>query len=124
MASLAAEEIELAEDMRSITSQELEIYYGISPEDYVQFAGYISGIGTSAEELVIIEASAETTAIALEECANQRLADKLRQAEGYLPEEYAVIEEGVIRRDGNYVALFVSKEVDTVISFYEKQLTD
>lgn len=122
--TLATKEIDLTEDMRPITSQELEAYYGISAEDYVQFSGYISGVGTSADELVIIEASEQVTAIELQEYAQNRLEDKLRQAEGYLPEEYAVIEEGVVRRDGNYVALFVTKDIDTIISFYEKQLTD
>lgn len=73
-------------------------------------------------QCVIIEAVDANAAQSLYEAAQARLEDKLRQAQGYLPEEYAVIENGVVRKDGNYVALFVTEDIDAVVASYESQL--
>ncbi len=108
--------------MQEITAAEIQSLYGISATDYVQFSGKVSGVGTSADEIVIIEAIDASTAAKILEGAEARLEDKLRQAEGYLPEEYAIIEQGVVRKDGNYVALIVTADVDTVIAAYETEL--
>lgn len=111
-----------AETMQEITATEVQSLYGVSATEYVQFSGKISGMGTSADEIVIIEAVDAATAAKILEGAESRMEDKLRQAEGYLPEEYAVIEQGVVRKDGNYVALFVTKEVEAVVAAYEAEL--
>lgn len=114
--------VSTVDSMQEITAAEVESLYGVSPTDYVQFSGKVSGMGTSADEIVIIEAIDASTAAKILEGAEARLEDKLRQAEGYLPEEYAIIEKGVVRKDGNYVALFVTADVDTVVSAYEAEL--
>lgn len=110
------------EEMQEITASEIEVLYDISTSDYVQFSGKMSAIGTSADEIIIIEAKDSDTAKEIYEKAQQRLSDKLRQAEGYLPEAYAVIEKGVVRIDGNFVSLFVTENVETVVSTYEEEL--
>lgn len=108
--------------MQEITASEVQSLYGVSATDYVQFSGKVSGMGTSADEIVIIEAVDAATANQILEGAEARLEDKLRQAEGYLPEEYAVIENGVVRKDGNYVALFVTADIESVVAAYEAEL--
>lgn len=113
---------EITEELRGITAQELETYYDLSSGDYVQFSGLISGIGTSAQEIIFIEAKDANIASMILEKAELRLEEKLRQAEGYLPEEYALIEKGIVRKDGNYVALFVAPDVEAVELSYEEQI--
>lgn len=119
---VATATIEDIDAMQEITAPDLEAYYGITAVQYVQFSGKVSGIGTSAAEIVIIEAVDSATASDIEEKAKTRLEDKLRQAEGYLPEEYDIVKQGVVRKDGNYVALFVTGNMDEVIAAYETEL--
>lgn len=119
----ASAEVSNITTMNRISANELASYYNVSPTEYIQFSGLLPGIGTSADEIVIIEAVDSQTATIVYEAAQARLADKLRQAEGYLPEEYAIIEQGIVRKDGNYVALFVTPDVDAVVAAYERQLT-
>lgn len=114
--------VSAVDGMQEITATEVQSLYGISATDYVQFSGKLSGVGTSADEIVIIEAVDAATAAKILEGAETRLEDKLRQAEGYLPEEYAIIEQGVVRKDGNYVALFVTADVAEVVAAYEAEL--
>lgn len=120
--AVATTKVTSVDGMQEITALEIQSLYGISATDYVQFSGKVSGIGTSADEIVIIEAVDAQTANKILEGAKARLDDKLRQAQGYLAEEYAIIKNGVVRKDGNYVALFVTANIDTVVMAYEAEL--
>lgn len=120
--AVTTKNVTTVDGMQEITATEVQSLYGVKATDYVQFSGKVSGVGTSADEIIIIEAVDAATATKILEGAQARLEDKLRQAEGYLPEEYAVIEQGVVRKDGNYVALFVTRDVEEVVAAYEVEL--
>ena len=72
-----------------------------------------------ADEFVILVAANEDAADRLEEKLQARLERKLDEAEGYSPEQAAIIEKCSVLRDKNYVSLIVSPDFDAIAQAYK-----
>lgn len=77
---------------------------------------YVCSDGLRADEIWLIEANDAQTAAQIETLARTRLERKGEESITYSPEQYEVVQKAAVIRNGNYVALVVSPDVDTIAS--------
>lgn len=94
-------------------------FYGIEEADYDQAIFYQSYDSMLADEVVLISAVDDAAASRVEEMLNARLEAKAEEAKGYSPEQFAIIEKCSVVREGEFVALIVSPEKDTLVEIFK-----
>lgn len=93
-------------------------FYGLAKEDYSDAVFYISVDNLRADEIVIVKAVDEGAAARVKTILENRLQSKKDQAEGYSPEQFAIIEKCGVRVDGLTVAMLVSPDIDAINKVY------
>ncbi len=94
-------------------------YYGIESEKIKQNYSYL--VQTEAlvpDEIVLVEATNEESAKAIEEALKSQLEQKISQLTGYDEKSLAVAKGTTIHRDGNYVAMFFSQQREEMEKIY------
>jgi hypothetical protein len=109
-------------EMIFLPNDVIEDYYGIAPADYSGAVFYVCLDSLLADEIVIVCANDEASADRVRERLENRLAYKADAAENYTPDQFAVIQKGVVRKDGTVVALLVSPEIDRLDKEYSAAL--
>lgn len=89
-------------------------FCGINQDDCKQAVVSVSSDGLRADEIWLLEAKDEATADNLESLANTRIERKGEESITYSPEQYEIVQKAQVIRTGNYVALIVSPDVDTL----------
>lgn len=107
-------------EMIELTSEELQNLVGIDSEDYVEFAAYQASWGTSADEIIIIQAVDSSKAYDIEAKLKERVEHKRKSGESYLTENLPIIDAAIVRRDGNTVSMLITENIDAANSVYEK----
>lgn len=92
---------------------------GIPAEDCAQVVAAVCANGLEADEVWLIEAKDAQALDRLKALAEGRLEAKAAETENYLPDQYLVVKEGQILTQGNYLALLVSPQVDTLKTAFE-----
>lgn len=92
---------------------------GIPAEDCTQVVAAICADGLDADEVWLIEAKDSQTLERLKALAVSRLEAKAAETKEYLPDQYLVVKEGLVLTQGNYLALLVSPQVDTLKAAFE-----
>lgn len=87
-------------------------YLGIEEGDCAQIITAVSADGLAADEVWLIQAKDEAALSRLKELAENRMAIKADETVDYNPEQYKIVQKGVILTSGNYLALLVSPQVD------------
>lgn len=95
-------------------------FLGIKTEDCTQVIAAISADGLAADEVWLIEAKDQEALERLKALAETRLAAKKDETIEYLPDEYVIVEKGVILTEGLYLAFLVSPDVDTLKASFEE----
>ena len=91
---------------------------GIKSEHYVQAVVAVSDDGLRADEVWLIEAKDAATLETLKTLANSRLEQKAAESETYSPEQFAIVKKAKVLTNGNYLAVIVSPDVDTLATFF------
>ena len=89
-------------------------FCGVDVTQCKQAVMYVCSDGLRADEIWLIEANDAATADKIENLAKTRLANKGDESITYSPEQYEVVQKAALIRNGNYVALVVSPDVDAV----------
>ena len=95
-------------DMVVVPNDKGEFLFGIAPEDCKQEILAICRDSLLADELWLIEARDKEAADRIEALAQNRLQQKAAELENYLPEQYQVVQQAQLSREGNCVVLLVS----------------
>ena len=95
-------------DMVVVPNGKGEFLFGIAPEDCKQEILAICRDSLLADELWLIEARDKEAADRIEALAQNRLQQKAAELENYLPEQYQVVQQAQLSREGNCVVLLVS----------------
>ena len=114
----ALEKTGVLPSMIPMTADELYDLTGIAPEDYTDAACYEASDGLLADEVLLFTASDLDAAARIENALHRRLDSKAAEAEGYSPEQFAVIKKGFIAKSGLNLCLIVSPEADRLKSVY------
>lgn len=95
-------------------------YLGIQAENCVQVITAVSNDGLRADEVWLIEAKDSASLEQLKELANNRIQAKADETVTYSPDQYKIVEKAVVITEGNYLAMLVSPEVDSMKTAFEE----
>ena len=94
-------------------------YMGIEEADCAKVITAVAEDGLAADEVWLIQAKDADALERLTALANNRLAVKADETIDYNPEQYKIVEKGVVVTCGNYLALLVSPQVDAMKAAFE-----
>ena len=97
----------------------LDRYYGITAEEVSEFAGCISKQSTVQTEIVFIKAADMDAAYKIEEALQNKYSSKLYENKNYNPEQYDMIEDGKLERNGLYVSMVVAPDAEAINALYK-----
>ena len=88
--------------------------------DCVQAVTAINAMNIQADEMWLVEAKDGSAADKIEELARARVEQRMQEFENYAPDQYQVLENAFILREGNYVVLLASQDIESLKDvFYE-----
>lgn len=103
-------------------SDDLDRYYGITPDDVEEFAGGIDNSGTSQDEIVIIKAKDDTAADNIQKQLQRKYDSKLNQIQNYDADETEKIKNGKVEKNGLYVTLVISNDFDKITEIIKNSI--
>lgn len=106
----------------ALTQDDMLNFYGIQEEDMKSFAADLAADGITAQEIVLVEAASEDSAEEVEAKLQSRLDARRNEFNGYLPDQYAVVEKSEVKRDGVYVRLIISPQQEELVKLYNSYL--
>lgn len=107
------------ENMVDVSEDFLESNLGITEEDHDGAVYYITAVGASCEEIIILRAKDEKGAAEFYEILETRLAYIEKSAQNYLTEYLPMIASAALRKDGHTVSLIVSPHVVEIEQVYD-----
>ena len=114
----AINETEGAPEMAIVPAGRYEFLYGIASEDCVQAIVAVCADSLRADEYWLIEAVDSAAADRVQALAQARLDQKAAELENYLPEQYEVVRQAQLLRQGNCVILLVSPQAETLAKLF------
>lgn len=102
--------------------EKLQKYYDIKPEDVEEFAIYTPSTNIKADEMVIIKAKDEKDVDAIKEKLEKRAEEQGKSFKDYLPEQYALIQNKLLKSNKNYVIFVISKDKDKIEEDFDNSL--
>lgn len=94
-------------------------FLGIQSDDCNQVITAVCATGLQADEVWLIEAKDEAALERIRALAETRMQAKADETVSYNPEQYAIVEKGVILTNGLYLAFLVSPEVESMKADFE-----
>lgn len=98
------------------------LYSSINLEDINKYKIVVSSTSVKAEELALFEAKDEKTAENILNAVNERLDDLKFGFEDYLPKEYQIVENAVIKNSGKYVFFAVGENYEKINQVFNNYL--
>ena len=108
-----------ADEMMTLNEGDMLDFYGIRAEDMEQFAAAVTSAGISAKEIVLVKAAGEDAAQRVQEQLNKRVSNRMAEFENYLPDQFDIAaNHSRVSRDGVYVSLIISGELEDLSKIY------
>lgn len=95
---------------------------GVAAEDVKQAVVAICEDSLKTDEIWLMEAKDADAAKKIVSAANNRLETKGAESVTYSPEQYAVVQKAKLLQKGNYIALIVSPDVDTLAETFRQEV--
>lgn len=92
--------------------------YGIAAEDIESAACYTTMDGAFPEEVVMVKAKDAEALKRIEEKMNNRIAEVKVQSQSYDAENYAIAQKSEVQKNGNYIAMFLSPDYDSLVEIF------
>lgn len=109
-------------DSLTLSEADMLDFYGIPAEDMEDFAAVTSSIGLTAEEIVLVKAADEVAAQEIEAHLKDRLEARKSEFKDYQPDQYDILTKCKVERNGLYVAMILSPQVEELQSLYQDLL--
>lgn len=94
-------------------------FLGIDVKDCTQYMVAICAEGMRSDEVWLIQAKNASSLETLKKLAETRIEAKKDETVSYAPDQYVVVEKAVVLTKGNYLALLISPDVDTLKAGFE-----
>lgn len=95
-------------------------FLGLDMSRCVQAVTAISAMNIQADEIWLVEAKDSAAAAEIEQLARSRVEQRMGEFENYAPDQYQVLENAAILREGNYVVLLVSQDTEALKAAFDK----
>ena len=108
------------DDMMAVeTTEDLELFYNVAPEDVKQFAAQTTkNTATDIAEIILVEAVDSAAADRVFEALEYRYSSQRDLCASYSAELLAIIDKCSVERNGNVVSLIMSNDVKEIKAFY------
>ena len=125
LAAVKAEMIEKLSpaDPINLEAQSLLDLYGIAAEDVESCACYTTMDGVFPEEVIMIKAKDADALGRIEEKMNNRIGEVKVQSQNYDAENYAIAQKCEVQKNGNYIAMFLSPDYDSLTQIFNSYFT-
>lgn len=114
----AIRQLDQTPDMLVVPPEKCAILFGIDQADCAQQVVAICEDSLLADEYWLIEAVDSAAADRIETLARTRLEQKSAELESYLPEQYEVVKQARLLRQGNCVILLVSPQAEALAELF------
>ncbi len=94
--------------------------YGIDPDKFEDVTVYGTMINVKANEIIVIKVKDEADIASATSALEARKQQVYKTWEQYLPDQFEMVKQGVIKTNGKYAALIISPEVSKVASEFMK----
>ena len=108
--------------MEEVSEYQLGHFYNIDKTDVAYFSALVSTDSMSKDEIILIEALTESEANAIRDRLNEHYDNLLSETKEYLPDEYEIIRNCKVVKDGIYIRLFISKDADKMENIYNSYM--
>ncbi len=108
-----------SDDLMELGESDMLDFFGIQAEDMEQFAAVTSAAGITAKEIILVKAAGEDAAQSVQEQLDKRLTNRMAEFKDYLPDQYDIVSQSQVRRDGVYVALIISDQQEELGEIYQ-----
>ncbi len=105
-------------DPINLEAQSLLDLYGIAAEDIDAAACYTTMDGVFPEEVIMVRAKDADALKRIEEKMNNRIGEVKIQSQNYDAENYAIAQKCEVQKNGNYIAMFLSPDYDTLTDIF------
>ena len=95
-------------------------FLGLDMSQCVQAVAAISAMNIQADEIWLVEAKDGSAAAEIEELARTRVEQRMEEFKNYAPDQYQVLENAAILREGNYVVLLASQDIEALKAAFDK----
>jgi hypothetical protein len=109
-------------EMEEVSEHQLGHFYNINKADVANFVAFVSADSMSKDEIILIEAFTESEANAIRDRLNEHYDGLLSETKEYLPDEYEIIKDCKVVKDGIYIRLFISKNADKMEDIYNSYM--
>lgn len=89
-------------------------YCGINPDDCEEYYVSVCEDSLRADEIWLIKVTDSSKTQAIVDLANARIEAKAEESKTYSPEQYAIVQKAQIISQGEYIAVIVSPDVETI----------
>ncbi|MBM7870998.1 hypothetical protein JOC70_002492 [Clostridium pascui] len=100
--------------MPELDAEKLKMLYDIDAADLEGFKVYIAPSNIKADELAVIKVKDAKKVDEVKNKVAKRVENQGASFKDYLPEEYSLIENHVLKTQGNYVFLTISKDAEKI----------
>lgn len=107
-------------EMVKLDEAKFQRIYDINPDDLEEFFVYISSSNIKAAELVVLKVKDSTNVDSIKEKLAQRVDEQANSFKDYLPDEYYLLENHVLKVKNNYLLLAVSKNVEEIEKIFDQ----
>lgn len=125
------EQVTSVKDLSSIdvTSKDLSAmdkdaltFMGIKTEDVEEGMVRFSMIGLQADEVIILKMKDKDSVAATVEAIKAHVEVKKESFKDYIPENYTLVENHVLKTKGQYILLAISKDAEKIATIFEDSL--
>lgn len=95
-------------------------FLGLDYSKCSQAVTAISAMNIQADEIWLVEAKDGSAAAQIEELARARVEQRMEEFKNYAPDQYQVLENAAILREGNYVVLLASQDIESLKDAFNK----
>lgn len=106
--------------MPEIDGEKLKMLYDIDAADLEGFKVYIAPSNIKADELAIIKVKDQKKVDEIKNKVAKRVENQGASFKDYLPEEYSLIQNHVLKTQGNYVFLTISKDAEKIEAAFDE----
>ncbi len=110
----------VADEPFELDKQGLNDMYGIAVDDMADAVCVLTMDGVFPDEVIVIKAADEAAKQRIKDNLQLRLDDVLVQSKDYDPENYSLAQKCKISEHGDYVALFISAEHESMENIFDK----
>jgi len=105
--------------MSELDGKKFQRLYGIDPDDVAEFSVFVSASNIKADEVAIIKVKDQKDVEDIINKINERINKQETSFKDYLPDEYYIIKNHVLKSQGDYLLLSISKDADKIEEIFD-----